>query len=102
MEVPANGFFKDKSKDSSSENPVYVRSISYGKIALLAIESEYSFEEVKKAVEAGIKWKIFNAGGSFSAKDTEILQKTTITLSSNPQLSSSASFLRLNVLSSLN
>lgn len=51
MEVPANGFFKDKSKDSSSENPVYVRSISYGKIALLAIESEYSFEEVKKAVE---------------------------------------------------
>ena len=73
MEVPANGFFKDKSKDSSSENPVYVRSISYGKIALLAIESEYSFEEVKKAVEAGIKWKIFNAGGSFSAKDTEIL-----------------------------
>ena len=80
MEVPANGFFKDKSKDSSSENPVYVRSISYGKIALLAIESEYSFEEVKKAVEAGIKWKIFNAGGSFSAKDTEILQKTTITL----------------------
>lgn len=80
MKVPANGFFKDKSKDSSSENPVYVRSISYGKIALLAIESEYSFEEVKKAVEAGIKWKIFNAGGSFSAKDTEILQKSTITL----------------------
>lgn len=80
MEVPANGFFKDKSKDSSSENPVYVRSISYGKIALLAIESEYSFEDVKKAVEAGIKWKIFNAGGSFSAKDTEILQKSTITL----------------------
>lgn len=80
MEVPANGFFKDKSKDNSSENPVYVRSISYGKIALLAIESEYSFEEVKKAIEAGIKWKIFNAGGSFSGKETEILQKSTITL----------------------
>ncbi len=80
MEVPANGFFKDKSKDTSPENPVYVRSISYGKIALLSIESEESFEEVKKAVEAGIKWKIFSAGGSFSAKETEILQKSTITL----------------------
>lgn len=80
MEVPANGFFKDKSKDTSAENPVYVRSISYGKIALLAIESEYSFEEVKKAVEAGVKWKIFSAGGNFSSKDTEILQKSTITL----------------------
>ena len=80
MEVPANGFFKDKSKDTSAENPVYVRSISSGKIALLAIESEYSFEEVKKAVEAGVKWKIFSAGGNFSSKDTEILQKSTITL----------------------
>lgn len=80
METPANGFFKDRSKDTSPENPVYVRSISYGKIALLAIESEYSFEEVKKAVEAGIKWKIFNAGGNFSSKDVEILQKSTITL----------------------
>lgn len=80
MEVPANGFFKDKSKDTSAENPVYVRSISYGKIALLAIESEYSFEEVKKAVEAGVKWKFFSAGGNFSSKDTEILQKSTITL----------------------
>lgn len=80
MEVPVNGFFKDKSKDISAENPVYVRSISYGKIALLSVESSYSFEEVKKAVEAGIKWKIFSAGGSFSSKDTEILQKSTITL----------------------
>lgn len=80
MEVPVNGFFKDKSKDTSSENPVYVRSISYGKIALLTIESEYSFEEVKKAVEAGIKWKIVNAGGSYTSKDAEILQKSTITL----------------------
>lgn len=80
MEVPVNGFFKDKSKDTSAENPVYVRSISYGKIALLSVESEYSFEEVKKAVEAGIKWKIFSAGGSYSSKDVEILQKSTITL----------------------
>lgn len=80
MEVPINGFFKDKSRDISEENPVYVRSISYGKIALLSVESEYSFEEVKKSVEAGIKWKIFNAGGGYSTKDIEILQKSTITL----------------------
>jgi thiol-activated cytolysin len=80
MENPVNGFFKDKSKDTSLENPVYISSISYGKIALLSVESEYSFEEVKKAVEAGVKWKIFNAGGSFSSKDTEVLQKSTITL----------------------
>ena len=80
MEFPVNGFFKDKSKDTSPENPVYVGSITYGKIALLSIESEYSFEEVKKAVEAGIKWKILSVGGNFSSKDVEVLQKSSIVL----------------------
>ncbi|MGI6862266.1 thiol-activated cytolysin family protein [Bacteroides sp. KG156] len=79
METPVNGFFKDKTKDQAAENPVFVRSLSYGKLALLAIESEYSFEEVKKAVEAGIKWKI-SGSGSYSQRDTEILQRSTITV----------------------
>lgn len=79
METPVNGFFKDKTKDQAAENPVFIRSMSYGKLALLAIESEYSFEEVKKAVEAGIKWKI-SGSGSYSQRDTEILQRSTITL----------------------
>ncbi len=80
METPTNGFFKDRTKDTLEENPVYIRSISYGKIALLSVESEYSFEEVKSAIEAGIKWKIFSAGGSYSSKESEILQKSTITV----------------------
>ena len=80
MELPPQGLFKDKTKNTSLENPVYVRSISYGKIALLSIESEYSFEEVKQAIEAGIKWKIVHAGSDSSSKNTEILQKSTITL----------------------
>lgn len=80
MDTPVNGFFKDRNNDYSSLNPIYVRSLTYGKIALLAIESEYSFEEVKKAVEAGIKFKIFSTGGNYTSKDVEILQKSTITI----------------------
>lgn len=80
MDVPTNGFFKDQSMNSSPEYPVYVRSMTYGKIALLAIESEYSFEEVKKAVEAGIKFKFFSGGANYTAKDMEIIQKSTITI----------------------
>lgn len=80
MALPEKGLFKDISKNTSTENPVFVRSITYGKIALLSVESEYSFEEVKNAVEAGIKWKIFSAGGNYSSKDAEILQKSVITL----------------------
>ena len=80
MDVPTNGFFKDQSMNSSPEYPVYVRTMTYGKIALLAIESEYSFEEVKKAVEAGIKFKFFSGGANYTAKDMEIIQKSTITI----------------------
>lgn len=80
MECPVNGFFKDRNNDYSSNNPIYIRSLSYGKIALLAIESEYSFEEVKNAVEAGIKFKILSTGGNYNNKHAEILQKSTITI----------------------
>lgn len=80
IDVPTNGFFKDKTKDTASENPVYVYSLTYGKVAFLSVESEYSFEQVKTAVEAGIKYKIFSAGGSFSKSDMEIISKSRITL----------------------
>lgn len=80
MDVPAKGFFKDKSHDTDPQNPVYIRSLSYGKIAIMAIESEYTFEEVKKAIEAGVKFNLFSGGANFTAKDKEILQKSTCTI----------------------
>lgn len=80
MDLPVNGLFKDKAQNTSTKNPVFVRSLSYGKIALLAIESEYSFEEVKKAAEAGIKFNILSGEGNYTSKDREILQKATVTI----------------------
>lgn len=80
MDIPVDGFFKDHSKDTVPENPVYVYSMTYGKVAFLSVESEYSFEQVKTAVEAGIKFKIFSAGGSMSKSDLEIISKSRITL----------------------
>lgn len=80
MDVPVDGFFKDHAKDTVPENPVYVYSMTYGKVAFISVESEYSFEQVKTAVEAGIKYKIFSAGGSVSKSDLEILSKSRITL----------------------
>ena len=80
MDVPVKGFFKDKSHDTGAENPVYIRSLSYGKMAIMAIESEYTFEEVKKAIEAGVKFNLFSGGANFTAKDKEILQKSTCTI----------------------
>lgn len=80
MDIPTNGLFKDKAKNTAPEEPVYVYSITYGKVALLSVESEYSFEEVKSAVEANINYKIFSAGGNYSQKAQEIIAKSKITL----------------------
>lgn len=80
MDIPVDGFFKDPAKDTVPENPVYVYSMTYGKVAFISVESEYSFEEVKTAVEAGIKFKIFSGGASYSKSDMEILSKSRITL----------------------
>lgn len=80
MDLPPNGFFKDKSYDTCADNPVYIRSLTYGKVAVLAIESEYSFEEVKKAIEAGVKYNLISGSTEFTSKDKEILQKATFTI----------------------
>lgn len=80
MDIPVDGFFKDPAKDTVPENPVYVYSMTYGKVAFISVESEYSFEQVKTAVEAGIKFKIFSGGASYSKSDMEILSKSRITL----------------------
>ena len=80
MDLPPKGFFKNKSYDTCADNPVYIRSLTYGKVAVLTIESEYTFEEVKKAIEAGVKYNLISASTNFTAKDKEILQKATFTI----------------------
>lgn len=55
------------------ENPVYIRSVTYGKTAYFVIESQYSYKEVEEAVKS--KLSLGNA-----AKGTEILKNSTITL----------------------
>ncbi|WP_294605755.1 hypothetical protein [uncultured Bacteroides sp.] len=73
MDYPANGFFQDKENDMSQDNPVYVRSISYGKAAFFVIESKYSYKEVADAVLSKLSLS--------NVENTEdILKNSTITL----------------------
>ncbi len=46
METPVNGFFKTKKRNYESDNPVYIRSITYGSVGYFIIESKYSYSEV--------------------------------------------------------
>lgn len=54
METPANGIFKNTHRKDSIDNPVYIRSITYGSVGYFVIESEYSYEDIFNAFR-GIK-----------------------------------------------
>ncbi|CAM3473702.1 thiol-activated cytolysin family protein [Elizabethkingia occulta] len=62
---------------------VYAQKVSYGRFAFVAIESEYSYSEVKKAIESTFNlWKI-SAGAKYDEKTTEVMSKSVVTLYSN-------------------
>lgn len=50
MDTPIYGFFKEKKMNENSQNPVYLRSITYGKAAFFVIESPYSYQDVAGAI----------------------------------------------------
>lgn len=80
MDIPTSGFFKNPTDNQPSN--IYIHNISYGKIAYLAVESEYSYEKVKWAVEATIKVSVIG-GSSTTTVDSEvtkILNKSAITI----------------------
>lgn len=74
MDTPVYGFFKDKKINESPQNPVYLRSITYGKAAFFVIESPYSYQEVEGAILS--KLSLNDA----IDKGVEVLKNSTITL----------------------
>lgn len=60
--------------NENPENPVYIRSLTYGKTAYFVIQSTYSYKEVEEAVKS--KLSLSNTVG----KGVEILKNSTITL----------------------
>lgn len=72
-DTPVQGLFGEKAMNENSENPVYIRSITYGKTAYFVIESQYSYKEIEEAVKA--KLSLSNA-----VNGAEVLKNSTITL----------------------
>ncbi|MDO5664086.1 MAG: hypothetical protein Q4G63_02365 [Bacteroidia bacterium] len=79
MVTPPNGFFVNES-DNKRDNLTYLRALSYGKLAFVSIESSYSYEEVKKAFEVGIKYKFIDAGANYDEKTKNIFASSRITI----------------------
>jgi hypothetical protein len=80
MDLPAKGLFKDKSYNIGAENPVYVKEISYGKLAVIAIESKYTYSQIKEAVEASVGFKIFGGNSNYNKEAQKILSESAVTI----------------------
>lgn len=87
MDAPAasKGFFKDSSYNNKlgfkEENlPVYIRSLTYGRVVYMAIESEYSYSEVGQALKAAIKYKFKGVSMDTDKQVIKIVSKSTVTL----------------------
>ncbi|MEW5799899.1 MAG: thiol-activated cytolysin family protein [Bacteroidota bacterium] len=70
------GFFNENINSSAigTNMPMYVATVTYGRLALFTIESSYSNLEVKAALDAAYA----NASGSISAEYSQILNGSTI------------------------
>ena len=63
-----------------SDSPVYVNSIIFGRMAIIAIESDYSFNELKAAVKASFSAGVVGGEINISAEYKKILQESTMRL----------------------
>ena len=62
----------------SSKSPVYINSIIFGRMAIIAVESDYSYDELKSAIKAAFTVGIIGGELNLSIKDKKILQESTM------------------------
>lgn len=70
MDFPVNSFFKDEV--GTKEDPVYIHSLTYGKVAYFVIESSRSYEEIAQVILS--KFALQNAPDN----EKDILKESTI------------------------
>ena len=61
-----------------SQTPVYVNSIIFGRMAIIAIESDYSYDELKSAFKAAFTAGIVSGELNLTAEQKKILQEATM------------------------
>jgi thiol-activated cytolysin len=63
-----------------SVSPLYVSTVTYGRMALFTFESEYSSKEMKGAIDATFKSKLGNTegGGNISPADSTKIESSTM------------------------
>ncbi len=81
MDYPYDGnlFFNNNDLNIlQSQNPVYINSIVFGRMGIIAIESSYSYDEVKIAFKAALTASKINGELNISSEYKQILQESTL------------------------
>ena len=79
IDYPEDGnIFKDNSKLSKYPNAAYVNSITYGRMAIISIESDSSYSAVKSAFKVALTLKKVNGEVSMDVQAKKLLQEADI------------------------
>lgn len=81
MDIPYDGNLLLNNDDINSltgYSPVYISSITYGRMGIITMESNYSYNEVRLAVKAAFDAKIINGDISISSNYKKIIDESNI------------------------
>lgn len=83
MDLPDNGnIFKNESDLglAAPHNPVYINSITYGRLGVISLESDYSYNETAFALKAALNAKMVNGSLSIDVQSKKILEESDLTV----------------------
>ena len=81
MDYPTNGNIFQNEGDLNKllgREPVYINSITYGRMGIIAIESDYSYSELKSAFQASLTAGKVGVGLNLTDAQKKILSESTI------------------------
>lgn len=83
MDIPDNGnIFKNESDLAlaASKNPVYINSVTYGRLGIISLESNYSYDETAFALKAALNAKMVNGSLNIDIQSKKILAESELSV----------------------
>ncbi|AJW62015.1 Pneumolysin [Elizabethkingia miricola] len=80
MDVPNGSLVKDNNFDSEGIEPVYVSSISYGRMGILAIETNEKAEDAKRIINETFNKLFYKKQTNFSQEEKSFIEEADFNL----------------------
>lgn len=83
MDIPEDGNIFLNNSDLSTvldRNPVYISSITYGRLGIISVVSDYSYDEVNFALKAALNAKVVNGTLNIDINSKKILDESDLSV----------------------